>query len=67
MEKTFVQFPYGKQMCSWDTHYFSAERQTTWQMPGMDSPWKLEVGDSSAPVGAKRMRFHFPDRIPESR
>ena len=38
MEKTFVQFPYGKQMCSWDTHYFSAERQTTWQMPGMDSP-----------------------------
>ena len=37
--------------------------QTAWQMPGMDSPWKLEVGESSAPVGAKTIFFHFPRRI----
>ena len=38
MEKTFVHFLYGKQMFSWGKHYFSPEMQTTWQMPGLDSP-----------------------------
>ena len=38
MEKTFVQFPYGIRLFSVDAHYFSAEMQTAWQMPGIDSP-----------------------------
>lgn len=43
------------------------EMQRAWQMEGMDSPWKLEVGDSRAPVGAKTIFFHFPCRMPERR
>ena len=44
----------------------SAERQTAWQMPGTDSPWKDVVGESRAPVGAKSTRRHFPARRPGS-
>ena len=47
--------------------HFSAQMQRAWQMEGMDSPWKLEVGESRAPVGAKTIFFHFPCRIPERR
>ena len=34
---TFVQISV-EELCSCRKHYFSAERQTAWQMPGMDSP-----------------------------
>lgn len=40
---------------------------TAWQMDGMDSPCWVEVGESRAPVGQKRMFCHFPSRIPLSR
>ena len=43
--------------------HLTALRRTAWQMEGMDSPWPEEVGESSAPVGAKRMVFHLPSRI----
>ena len=62
-----MQFLYGVRVFLWGVHYFSTERQTTWQMPGTDSPWKDEVGDSRAPVGAKTIFFHFPLRISVSR
>ena len=35
-----------------------------WQMPGMDSPCMVDTGESSAPVGQKRTRFHRPDWRP---
>ena len=51
--------------------YRAAETQRAWQTEGMDSPWKLEVGESRAPVGAKRIFFRClasicPRRYPHS-
>ena len=40
---------------------------SAWQMDGMLSPWKLDVGDSSAPVGAKRIFFRWFASICRSR
>ena len=62
-KKSFVQFIYATNVCAGQKHYFSAEIQTAWQMPGMDSPWNEEVGESSAPVGANKIRFQTPSRI----
>ena len=42
-------------------------RMTAWHTPGMLSPCMVEVGESSAPVGAKMILFHLPSRIPRRR
>ena len=42
-------------------------RMTAWHTPGMLSPCMVEVGESSAPVGAKTILFHLPSRIPRRR
>ena len=55
------------QMCLCRGFYRWAERQTAWQMEGMDSPWPEEVGESSAPVGQNNTRFHRPARRPGMR
>ena len=47
-------------------HYRWVERQTAWQMPGMDSPWKEEVGDRRAPVGAKTIRVTKKEEVDDA-